>query len=102
MKDAAASFACDSVRNDERYHFKTLAEYQHHEKLLLAAYERAKAVEERYKALIQTEGAWRKNCPNGDFNDVYDLQWRLEQRLKALQSNYYDWHWDQHGWNAYA
>lgn len=104
MKDACDSYAFGSVRNDERYHFQTLAEYQQHEQLLLDAHKRVLAVEERYKAFVEKYGVdWREHWPHKwNFNTVYDLQWRLEQRLKALHSNYYDWHWNQHGWNAYA
>jgi GTPase Era involved in 16S rRNA processing len=36
-----------------------------------------------------------------DFNCIYDLKYRIEDRIKEIQSNFYDWHFDTQGFNVY-
>ncbi len=64
---------------------------------LREAIERCECLEYKYRKHLPN---W-KELYNWDFNLIYDLRYRLENRLKDLQSEYYSLHWDKHGFNIY-
>ena len=66
------------------------------QKRLFAAVEKYKKLHTKY--LIQLHNKTIKF----DFNLLYDLEYRLIDRIKELQDNYYEDHYAQYDFNVYS
>lgn len=68
---------------------------------LFLAIERQKKVFNKYLPDLYKNGVKWEQLHNWDFNLIHDLEERLKQRIEALQSEYYSFHWDKYEFNAY-
>ena len=66
-------------------------------KALTAALTRTRRLIARYLRLVGRTGSWPFAW---DFNQLHDLEDRLEQRLRQTWGAYYDWHFTAYGWVA--
>lgn len=74
----------------------SLVKFREKEARLFAAHARSAALLQKY--LPQLRPQWPHEW---DFNLLHDLNGRIEARIHDHQRKYYDWHWDECGWNAY-
>lgn len=62
---------------------------------LTRALARTRRLIARYLRLLARTGGWPLAW---DFNQLHDLEDRLEQRLRLVWGAYYNWHFTTYGW----